>query len=108
MMSWSPDAMPAPASPASGGVDLASLERLHAWAEANGAPPGMLSAASAVRAQPTFQQRPQDHLVVNGVESAMRNPLGELGALLSSRGALFCQDIVPPRSRQLLPPRAWS
>ena len=64
----------------------------------------MVSAANFLRGQPAFQQRPQDHLVVNGVESAMRNPLGELGALVSSRGgrtacldARLCGGFKPDR-----------
>lgn len=46
----------------------------------------MLAAANVLRAHPAFVQRPHAHLLVNGVESALRNPLGELGVLVSSRG----------------------
>ena len=54
----------------------------------------MLAAANALKQQPSFQQRPTEHLLVNGVVSAMRNPLGELGGLVSSRGGrAACLDV---------------
>ena len=45
-----------------------------------------LAIANTLRGQPWFSGRPQDHLLLNGVASAMRNPLGELGELVSGRG----------------------
>ena len=46
----------------------------------------MAAAARSLRVQPAFEQRPTSHLVINGVASTMRNPLGELGELIASRG----------------------
>ena len=39
-----------------------------------------------LKAAPSFLQRPQQHLVINAVETPMRGPLGELGTLVASRG----------------------
>ena len=53
----------------------------------------MVAAANALKAEHTFVMRPTDHLLVNGVESATRAPLGELGALVSGRGGFAaCLD----------------
>ena len=45
----------------------------------------MLEVASALRTQAWFVSRPRDCLVLNGIESTSKNPLGELGAAVSSK-----------------------
>ena len=52
----------------------------------------MDAAAKALRTSLTFRLRPQDHFVINGVASATRSPLGELGMLVSRAGFAACLD----------------
>lgn len=46
----------------------------------------MVATTTALRGQTWFNTRPQDLLLLNGVASAQKSPLGELGMLVSSRG----------------------
>jgi hypothetical protein len=46
----------------------------------------MLATSAALKSQSWFQARPQGLLLLNGVASPLKNPLGELGQLVSSRG----------------------
>lgn len=54
----------------------------------------MVAATSLLKSAEAFRLRPHAHLVINGVESAMRSPLGELGSTLASRGGhAACLDV---------------
>ena len=46
----------------------------------------MVAAANALKAQNSFSAHPADHLLINGVDSTTRAPLGELGQLVSAHG----------------------